>query len=62
MRFPYVQFDRFCIRTPLFPVEFFKKLTSDKEIHDEQLMEKINNPVIQEALFLASPDLYFQIG
>ena len=60
-RFPYVQFDRFCVRTPLLPIEFFKDLTSGEEIHDEVLMEKMEISMVQEAIFLASPDFYFQV-
>jgi hypothetical protein len=60
-RFPYIQFDTLCIRTPLFSVDFFKELTMGVAILDEDVLEKLNNPVILEALFLASPDFYFQV-
>ncbi len=49
------------MRTPLFPVEFLKPLTSESVTTEEKLMEICRKPVVQEALFLASPDLFSQM-
>lgn len=58
---PYQNFSSFILRSPLFPVNFIESLTSGKSISEEKLLEVYRNPVIDEALFLASPDLHRQL-
>ncbi len=58
-KIPYKNFSTFIKRSPLFPFNFINPLLSQREISEEQLMDVCRNPVIQEAIFLASPDLYY---
>lgn len=57
----YKNFDKYILRTPILPVNFFLKLTKDKEIADEDLKTIFYNPLINEAIYLASPVLYQEI-
>jgi len=58
---PYQNFSSFILRSPLFPFNFIQKLVSEKNTSEEQLMEVCQKPVVEEALFLASPDLHSQL-
>jgi hypothetical protein len=58
---PYKNFSSFILRSPLFSFNFIESLTSGKNISEEQLLEVCKNPVVDEALFLASPDLHAQL-
>lgn len=60
-KFPYTQFDRFCIRTPLFPLEYFVQLTGSPRIEDSELLKQLDNNLISEAIYLASPEFYHQL-
>jgi hypothetical protein len=55
---PYQNFSSFILRAPLFPFNFIESLIAGHDTSEEQLKEICKNPVIQEAIFLASPDLY----
>ncbi|MCK5057749.1 MAG: lantibiotic dehydratase family protein [Candidatus Aminicenantes bacterium] len=55
---PYQNFSSFILRSPLFPFNFIESLISGRDTTEEQLREVCDNPVIREAIFLASPDLY----
>lgn len=57
----YEPFPNFVLRTPLYPVNFIKGLTSKKTIADQDLKIILKESVIQEALFLASPPLYNEL-
>lgn len=57
---PYESFDNFVLRTPLLPLNFFQSLTAEEKVSEIQLKEVFKNPVIREAIFLASPSLYFE--
>jgi len=60
-KLPYINFDNYVLRTPLLPVDHFLKLTSGKEVPDESIKKQFENPVVKEAVFLASPVLYREI-
>jgi hypothetical protein len=57
----YKLFDKYILRTPIFPVNYFFKLTQNDIISDEQLINEFNNPIISEAIYLASPVLHKEI-
>ena len=58
---PYQKFSSFILRSPLFPFNFIQSLVSGKNTSEDQLMEVCNMPVVEEAIFLASPDLHAQL-
>ena len=58
---PYKNFPNFILRTPLFPIDFLKPFTQKRITPIKQLKSLCSIPIIKEALFLASPDLYFEI-
>ncbi len=58
---PYKSFDKFVIRSPSLSMDLYKKLVSVDKIHQEELKSLCNSPTIKEAIFLASPSLYFEL-
>ena len=58
---PYKSFSNYVLRTPMFSFNFFDDLTSENYISEEKLKFLCRNPIIMEAIFLASPDLNVQI-
>ncbi|MFS4449037.1 lantibiotic dehydratase family protein [Maribacter sp. 2307UL18-2] len=58
---PYEPLSDFVIRTPLLELNFFKTLTEGCLITKECIIEKYKDPVVKEAIFLASPTLYFEV-
>ncbi len=61
IKFPYTFFDTYCIRTPILSLDFYKTFTATSEILDFEFKKQLNNPLISEAIFLASPELYIQL-
>ncbi|MEO0507158.1 MAG: lantibiotic dehydratase family protein [Bacteroidota bacterium] len=59
--FPYAAFDEFVLRAPILPLQFFVELTSRDEVSDKDLKNAFQDPVIREAVFLASPTLFFEL-
>ncbi len=57
---PYKIFNHYCLRTPLFPINYFFELTNKENISDQKLKEVFKNRIFNEALYLASPELYNQ--
>ncbi len=53
-------FNKFILRTPLYPSGFLQELLK-KDIDDANLKTICDNPVIKEAIFLASPNLQSKI-
>lgn len=60
-RFPFQFFDEFVVRTPLFSRKDFQEQLGRNEIPDSDLKEICRNPVFQEALYLASPNLHEEV-
>ena len=60
-KFPYTPFATYCIRTPILPLEYYTTLVSNSKISDEYLKSQLDIPIIAEAIYLASPTLYFQL-
>ncbi|TDE29427.1 hypothetical protein E0I61_09740 [Flavobacterium ranwuense] len=54
-------FSSFIIRTPVYPIDFYKNLTKGLFIESDAIKEILKNAPINEALFLASPELYAEI-
>ncbi len=61
MKIPYNYFPEFVLRTPLLDFPFYKNLTSGETVSNEHLKNAYKNPIVKEAMFLASPTLYFEI-
>ncbi|MCP5107270.1 MAG: hypothetical protein GY950_28040 [bacterium] len=60
-KIPYQNFSSFILRTPLLSFNFLETLISGTQTSEEQLMEVCRLPVVDEAIFLASPDLHSQM-
>jgi hypothetical protein len=58
---PYLNFPSIVLRSPLFPFNFIKELVSGKNITEEQILAVCQIPDVDEAIFLASPDLHTQL-
>ena len=61
MKIPYQNFSNYILRTPLLDFGFYKRLTSEDVVSDQQLKQAYCNPIIKEAIFLASPTVYFEL-
>src|SRR6187431_2780941 len=64
----YVPHDSFVVRNPLFPIERFYSWKTDeedleeaKEVLRRSLKAFYLQPIVQEALYIASPDLHAQM-
>ena len=57
----YKTFEKFILRTPLLPINFIKDLLSDDKNTYDKIKQACNNKVVQEAIFLASPNLLEKI-
>ena len=58
----YYYFEDYCLRTPVLPYSFYSDLTSVSPVSTERYQKAWQNKLVQEAVFLASPTLYFEIG
>ena len=54
-------FSSFIIRTPAFPIDFYKNLTKGFSIKSDTIKDLVKNSQISEALYLASPELFSEI-
>jgi hypothetical protein len=54
-------FETFCVRNPLLPFDFIKNITQTPDISYAVLYQSWQNPMIKEAVFLASPMLFFEL-
>ena len=57
----YNRFDKYVLRTPLMPINFLMELTRQADTPDETIQQQFRDPVVREAIFLASPVLYKEI-
>ena len=58
---PYKPFSNYILRTPLFPIDFFMSLNKNLTTSEESIKEVCGDDRIKEAIFLASPDLFFEM-
>ncbi|WP_299433434.1 lantibiotic dehydratase family protein [uncultured Aquimarina sp.] len=54
----YKNFPKYVLRTPLFSFSFYKELTQNKILGEDDLKQICSDKIIKEAIFLASPSLY----
>jgi hypothetical protein len=57
----YKHFNKFILRTPLFPIGLIKELLENEKTKNSQLKILCENKVVMEAIFLASPNLHNKI-
>jgi TusA-related sulfurtransferase len=57
----YSFFSSFILRAPVYPIDFYKNLTNGRFIESDAIKEILKNTLINEALFLASPELQVEI-
>jgi hypothetical protein len=57
----YSFFSSFIVRTPIYSIDFYRNLTKGVSIESDAIKEILNNTQVNEALFLASPELYSEI-
>jgi hypothetical protein len=57
---PYYIGSTFIVRVPLLPFNFLTTLMADESTIYENMKAVIQNPIVAEALFLASPEFYEQ--
>ncbi len=53
---------KYCLRTPLLPLENFIDLMEGDKIEDTSLQSQWENPLLREAIFLASPYLHEELS
>ncbi len=56
-KIPYRSFSNYVLRSPLLTFDLYRKITSKKEVSEEQFKRFYANKSVKEAIFLASPDL-----
>jgi hypothetical protein len=57
----YEAFTNFCLRTPLFPFSFYENITKKPHLSHDDFMALLQNDVLREAIYLASPELEAQL-
>ncbi len=58
----YALFNSFVLRTPLFAWDFISKIVGESITNDQDLADVCNDPVVQEAIYLASPQLFEEMN
>ncbi len=58
---PYSAFSNFVLRTPIFPLSFYRELTKNPLITKKKLFKLFHNNEIKESIFIASPVLYLEL-
>lgn len=60
-QFPYHFFEKYVVRTPLYSCEKFRKNINKETFSDIELKEICSDTIFQEAIYLASPNLYNEL-
>ncbi|NVO11347.1 MAG: lantibiotic dehydratase family protein [Bacteroidales bacterium] len=58
---PFDIFSTFVVRTPQLPFDFIQNLISDESLQIERLKDIVHQPIINEALFIATPEFHEQL-
>lgn len=58
---PYHFLETYCLRTPLLPLTIFYDIFNEKKLNIEHLKKMWGNPILKEAIFLGSPELYYKL-
>ena len=58
---PYEPFDKIVLRTPLKSFSYLQHFFSGSDLNIDSLKKELQDPVLKESIFLASPDLYEQL-
>jgi len=58
---PYHFFNTFCLRTPLYSLNFYRKIFNTYDIDLVELRTIWEDSIVQEALFITSPELFKQL-
>ncbi len=61
MNNPYIAFDRFVIRTPLFSFDVFIKYLYELSESNDNFKSLLTNKIIQEAVYIATPELFNEL-
>lgn len=57
----YIPFDRFVLRTPILSLDFLSATLDQDKLSDETVIKLLENEIIRESIFLASPSFSKQI-
>jgi len=57
----YSQFDKFIFRSPTLPFSTIKEFVENNDVPDEYLKKMLDDNIVREAIFLASPVLYDEL-
>lgn len=60
-QFPYQFFNNFVARAPILSYRHFQKLFSQEEFDENKVKDIFSNSLLQEAIYLASPNLYKEL-
>ncbi|MDR5591106.1 lantibiotic dehydratase family protein [Christiangramia sp. SM2212] len=60
-RFRYSPFPNHIIRTPLLPLSYYSKITNGNKVEKLKLKKAFENPIVKEAIYLASPVFYEEL-
>lgn len=60
-QFPYQFFNSFVVRAPVFSYRHFQKLFYQEEFDENKIKDLFSNSLLQEAIYLASPNLYREL-
>ncbi len=60
-QFPYQFFNNFVARAPILSYRHFQKLFSQEEFDENKIKDIFSNALLQEAIYLASPNLYKEL-
>lgn len=55
---PFKNFNSYFLRVPLLPLDKFIDLTKSNTIKEEEILNSFKNLIVQEAIYIASPELY----